>query len=415
MMTEVSTGQSEDKPMELQEGSNEHIYYSDDSVDSTLQKLVDLLNIPDFSVSQLSVKRLIPGKIQKAHCFDFSPLEIPITERVRAEFGPGAYEVWVRTEKKEIHKRLKLNVSQDEATGAQQGARRSRGGRSRGGQQNRGGGGHHGGGNQGIQQELADIKSQMSAMQAGVQAPENAGTGITHKDLIDAEERGYKRAKEAFDIQLSSVKEHHETQLTMIKESKGTERYLDDDKEDDTEDMGGMMRDIAAIMAPAIEALSPLAEGYRTQKETESVLARVGAGLPPEPEIEDDIDPEKGKEEGGKIDESGEPAVLDQRVLEAMATLVTAAAKGEDPHQHAEGIVAAFEPAIITGLFLHPGSLDSLFGQRPDLISLRPWFERLISHMALINSEKNSSGKDEQTTSSPEKSGEKDEKNVRKK
>ena len=88
------------------------IYYTDESVDATLQKLVDLLNIPPFSTDRLSVKRVL-GANRMGNCFSFSPVEIPITERVQDECGPGAYEVWIVTDKRTLYKRLKLNISEN--------------------------------------------------------------------------------------------------------------------------------------------------------------------------------------------------------------------------------------------------------------------------------------------------------------
>ncbi|MEJ1391898.1 MAG: hypothetical protein RPU34_13560, partial [Candidatus Sedimenticola sp. (ex Thyasira tokunagai)] len=328
------------------------IYYSDESVDITLQKLVDLLAIPAFSTDRLSVKRVVEGSRKRPHCFRFAPVEIPVRDRVAAECGPGSYEVWIANDKGGIHKRLKLNIGAGCMGGAP--ANNTVSEKKSGPEMSD---------NSELKREIDRLSEKISGLSGGQGSSDK---GITHRDLIDAEERGYKRAKESFDLQIATIKESHALQVKMVEESKGivTDSGIDDDS---------IIGQITSAIAAAKDAGGPIIDAYAYKMQGETDIRKARAGL-----YGEEFESEEGEPEEDGYEMTGDDVA---RLTNTMTELTNGAVSGGDAKKHAEKVLSEYEGGFAKWVFLSEGALDSYFAQRPDMIGKRPWFESVLDHM----------------------------------
>lgn len=93
------------------DGSGEDITDLQKDVDSQLDHIFQEFGGDERDTEfKINIKRAVPGKGELEHCFACTPAELPIIERIRNEFGPGAYQIWVYKDGK-IFKRRNLNIA----------------------------------------------------------------------------------------------------------------------------------------------------------------------------------------------------------------------------------------------------------------------------------------------------------------
>lgn len=79
----------------------------DSQMDKIFQEFGGDTNDVEFKIN---VRRSIPNRGETEHCFSCLPSELPITDRIKEEYGSGAYEIWIYKAGK-IFKRRKLNIA----------------------------------------------------------------------------------------------------------------------------------------------------------------------------------------------------------------------------------------------------------------------------------------------------------------
>ena len=99
-------------PMEsVLEGNFEDISDLQNDIDETLSSIFqEFGGDPDDVIFKVSIKRVVVGKGELEHCFSCVASELPVTDRIKNEYGPGTYEVWIYKNGK-IFKRPKLNIA----------------------------------------------------------------------------------------------------------------------------------------------------------------------------------------------------------------------------------------------------------------------------------------------------------------
>lgn len=98
------------------EGDVENITDLQNDIDDKINALFEEFGgDPQDSMFKINVKRVMPGRGELEHCFSCLASELPVTERIRKNFGAGAYEIWIYKDGK-IWRRPKLNIAQPKET-----------------------------------------------------------------------------------------------------------------------------------------------------------------------------------------------------------------------------------------------------------------------------------------------------------
>lgn len=78
------------------DGQSENLTDMQDDIDAELQSVLsEFGGDPHDTKIEIRIKKVEPKTGKTAHCFNAVPSELPLTERIKDEYGPGIYEVWV--------------------------------------------------------------------------------------------------------------------------------------------------------------------------------------------------------------------------------------------------------------------------------------------------------------------------------
>ena len=92
-------------------GDSANITELQNDIDSQMNRIFEEFGgDPTDTEFNIHVKRVMPGRGELEHCFSCLPHELPITDRIKNEWGPGEYSVWIYKDKK-IWKRRKMNIA----------------------------------------------------------------------------------------------------------------------------------------------------------------------------------------------------------------------------------------------------------------------------------------------------------------
>lgn len=94
------------------EGISEDITDLQNDIDAQLSSIFQEFGGDDNdTIFKINIKRVMKGKGELEHCFSCLASELPVIDRIKNEFGAGAYEIWIYKNGK-ILKRPKLNIAQ---------------------------------------------------------------------------------------------------------------------------------------------------------------------------------------------------------------------------------------------------------------------------------------------------------------
>lgn len=339
------------------------------------ESLVDAcrdLGISRDDFSKLAVKKMGDGSSMR-HCFDFCLDEIDdVKGRTAREHGVGRYQVICRDDKC-IRKRITFEIKPEELPGrlsvvkSDEGGRRQddeerapQPGRRRSRHRNRGGGRGKGA------KHNAENYRNASAKNGG-----SHGADIGFRDLIDAEQRGYDKCKDVYEMVIKQMEIHHAKEVQMVKDSKGSEQFLNDDGGDGGED--GALDRVESIVESIKEAGAPLIDAYAYSMQCKADIAKAEAGVPVE-----------------ESTAQSAPPSLEDRLRGAFAALMRGATSGEDVAFHINGILRSFTPDEIRANLTANGAVDQLISLYPNLAEHKEWFESVVSgvNSALDKAEK---------------------------
>lgn len=106
MDPKLLSGEVEDADFVDITGESEDITDMQNDIDSQMDRLFEEFggdaNDAEFKIH---VKRAIVGKGEMEVCFCCTPAELPITDRIQHQYGPGTYEIWVYKNGKRFRKR----------------------------------------------------------------------------------------------------------------------------------------------------------------------------------------------------------------------------------------------------------------------------------------------------------------------
>jgi len=334
---------------------------------SLSESLVDVcreLDIGRDDMSRLSVKKMGEGN-SMSHCHSFCRDEIDdVRARTAREKGAGVYQVICRDDKC-IRRKIRFDIKSEDipdrlslvkepgrhVQDAGQENRPPQGGQGRSSRRrsrnrNRGRGGN------------AESNRNTSAENA-----RSHGSEISFRDLIDAEQRGYDKCKDAYELIIKQMEFHHKKEIQMIKDSKGSEQFLNDDGGDgDDVGEGDTLDRVGDIVDTLKEAGAPLIGAYAYKLQSESDIAKKNAG----------IEVAEGQKAGGAMPD------LQTRLTSALGALVRGARDGEDPAFHVNGILSSFTTDEIRENLMISGALDELIRLYPDLGERRGWFDEVL-------------------------------------
>lgn len=78
------------------DGQSENLTDMQDDIDAELQSVfAEFGGDPLDTKLEIKIKKVEPKTGKTAHCFNAVPSELPLTERIKDEYGPGIYEIWV--------------------------------------------------------------------------------------------------------------------------------------------------------------------------------------------------------------------------------------------------------------------------------------------------------------------------------
>jgi hypothetical protein len=78
------------------DGHSENLTDMQDDIDAELQSVfAEFGGDPLDTKLEIKIKKVEPKTGKTAHCFNAVPSELPLTERIKDEYGPGIYEIWV--------------------------------------------------------------------------------------------------------------------------------------------------------------------------------------------------------------------------------------------------------------------------------------------------------------------------------
>lgn len=93
------------------DGTSEDITALQDDIDSQLDSIFqEFGGDENDTIFKIHVKRVMKNKGELEHCFSCLASELPVIDRIKNDFGAGAYEIWIYKDGK-ILKRPKLNIA----------------------------------------------------------------------------------------------------------------------------------------------------------------------------------------------------------------------------------------------------------------------------------------------------------------
>ncbi len=403
----------------------ELIYYSDEDTDVVLQKIVDMLRIDPFNVECLAVKRSIGGR-RFDGLFNFAPSEMPISDRVRRDHGPGAYEIWIYQNKK-IHKRLKLNIREGEGgvgnSSHQQNYQAQRNyqvprnrqdpanHRSHG----RGtGGGERSDADSGLRQEINSLKSQVSQMRnRGGSQSSGSEERNTAKEMGEifgvfremglvspvksspAPVEQQKSFEEALEERISSSKK-----LGFERPEGGAADMSDGSGFFDSEFAFQALTSLSGVVGAAIQTYQMSVLNKRDELRMANGLPPMHLGdpvdaspkeKPPAPSVDDEKNPysvenpskpEQEASEGAQKEDKGGIFMGNLDDLHVHLMFLVSMAEGEAETDHWAGCTLdMFDDEILDNTILKDGALDLILAKNPKLAKHKPWFEQYLVDM----------------------------------
>ncbi len=88
------------------DGEAEDISAMQDDIDREMQDIFkDVGGDPEDVEFDIRVKKVEKNTGKAAHCFSATPQELPLTERIKDEYGPGVYQIWVYKNGRRFRKR----------------------------------------------------------------------------------------------------------------------------------------------------------------------------------------------------------------------------------------------------------------------------------------------------------------------
>jgi len=330
---------------------------NDDAIDVTPDDISDLEEDFDDDLSQIfaefgssqddrsfkiKVYRIIPDKGEMAWLFDCVPSELPISNRLRDEYGGGNFELRVyenssgrmRLKKKprlviEAPRKVEQATQTDLATllKAMQEQQRE------------------------MFAQLSDVMQRSSGMVNVPTSPfammkEMATAMVSMKEMMQPQQNG-----NGFEMLLKGV------ELAKELNNGGSESSFID-----------LLRDVVKPMAPFIgEAVQQQMQEAKKAPKLTPVLPNASAPPPGMP----------GAPQPGAANEQGNSDMQSQMISRYLNMLVNKAAAGAEPELYAELVLDNLPEQTIREQLLVPGILDELAKVNPGVNVHRDWFERL--------------------------------------
>ena len=111
MTDRLINGLAEDADFVTIDGNAEDISDLQKDIDSQMNSIFQEFGGDDNDTEfKINVKRAMRDKGELEHCFTCTPQELPITERIKEEYGHGAYQIWIYKDGK-IYKRRNLHIA----------------------------------------------------------------------------------------------------------------------------------------------------------------------------------------------------------------------------------------------------------------------------------------------------------------